>query len=67
MINIYLNDEHHQISSNQSLQAFLLQCSGVKAPFAVAINNQFVPQPVYGTTLLYEGDRIDIIVPMQGG
>lgn len=67
MITIYLNDEHHQINSNQSLQAFLLQCSAVKAPFAIAINNQFVPQPAYAATWLCEGDRIDIIIPMQGG
>lgn len=66
MINIYFNDESHQIKS-QSVQAFLLHKNHIDLHFAIAINNQFIPRTVYSTTLLSEGDRVDIIVPMQGG
>ena len=67
MINIYLNDERQQIKSNQSLQEFLLNQNHIGLHFAIAINNQFIPNTAYSTTLLYEGDCVDIIVPMQGG
>jgi sulfur carrier protein len=66
MINIYFNDESHQIKS-QSLQEFLLHQKHVDLHFAIAINNQFIPRTAYSTTLLSAGDRVDVIVPMQGG
>ncbi|ASQ47462.1 sulfur carrier protein ThiS [Legionella clemsonensis] len=67
MINIYLNNKKYQIKSELSLQEFLLAHNYTELHFAIAINNQFIPRPSYGTTLLRESDRIDIIVPMQGG
>lgn len=66
MINIYFNDESHQIKS-QSLQEFLLQKNHIDSHFAIAINNQFIPRTTYSTTLLSDGDRVVILVPMQGG
>lgn len=66
MINVFFNDESQQIKS-QSLQEFLLHKNHIDLHFAIAINNQFIPRKAYSTTLLHEGDRVDIIVPMQGG
>lgn len=66
MITIYFNEEAQQIKS-QSLQDFLLHKNYIDLHFASAINNQFIPRTAYSTTLLSEGDRVDIIVPMQGG
>lgn len=66
MINIYFNSEAQQIQP-QVLQDFLLQKNHTDLHFAIAINNKFVPRAVYSTTLLRDGDRVDIIVPMQGG
>jgi sulfur carrier protein len=67
MISIYLNNDNYQVKSNQSLQEFLLAYHHTELHFAIAINNQFIPRASYSTTLLQESDRIDIIVPMQGG
>jgi sulfur carrier protein len=67
MITIYLNNQKHQINSNQSLQAFLLARNHKELHFAIVINNQFIPRTYYSTTLLDENDQIEIIVPMQGG
>ncbi|WED43767.1 sulfur carrier protein ThiS [Legionella cardiaca] len=67
MISIYLNEEACQIESTQSLHDLLIQKKIVDQHFAVAINNHLVPRAVYKTTTLYAGDRVDIIVPMQGG
>ncbi|KTC78358.1 sulfur carrier protein ThiS [Legionella brunensis] len=67
MASIYLNDEIYQIEPAQSLHDLLMQNNHIGQHFAVAINNQFIPRTAYSTTTLYPGDRIDIIVPMQGG
>ena len=67
MIHIYLNDEIHHIDSTQSLQDFLINNKQAASHFAVAINNKLVPRTSYGVTTLQAGDRIDMIVPMQGG
>lgn len=66
MISIYFNDENHQIKS-QSLHEFLVHKNHIDAHFAIAINNRFIPRTTYKTTLLSDGDRVDMIVPMQGG
>ncbi len=35
--------------------------------YGTAVNGQFVPARQRTTTLLTAGDRIEIVVPMQGG
>lgn len=69
MITVYLNHDKYQVNFNQSLQAFLMAYHRRETAmhFAIAINNQFIPRTAYSTTFLRENDRIDIIVPMQGG
>ena len=67
MVSIYLNDAVQQIEPTQSLQELLIQNNYIDQHFAVAINNQLIPRMAYNTTLLNSGDRVDIIVPMQGG
>ncbi len=37
------------------------------APFAVAVNMQFVPKALYAQTLLAPHDSIEIIRPVTGG
>ncbi|MDM7456119.1 MAG: sulfur carrier protein ThiS [Tepidimonas sp.] len=37
------------------------------APFAVAVNLQFVPRAQYALTPLRDGDRVEIISPITGG
>ena len=53
-------------TSADSLDA-LIQEQGIEAPFAAAINQQFVPQANYASCLLSDNDAIDIVSPMQGG
>lgn len=67
MVSIYLNNEVQQIEPTQSLHELLIQNNYIEQHFAVAINNQLIPRISYDRTLLHPGDRVDIIVPMQGG
>ncbi len=45
----------------------LLDELGYKEGFAVALNETFVIKSSYDTTLLRDGDRVDIVAPVQGG
>ncbi|MCU4674999.1 sulfur carrier protein ThiS [Catenovulum sp. 2E275] len=40
---------------------------GALAPFALAVNGQFVPKSQHQAFVLNEGDMIDILSPVQGG
>ncbi|QMT59688.1 MULTISPECIES: sulfur carrier protein ThiS [unclassified Legionella] len=64
---IFINDKSFTLDSSCTLQELLEQIEGIAAHVAIAINNQFVPKPMFSNTILCEGDRIDLIVPMQGG
>ncbi len=37
------------------------------AALATALNGAFVPRADRGATLLKEGDRLEVLAPMQGG
>lgn len=37
------------------------------APFAVALNGQFVPRREHARTVLRNGDQLDLIAPVGGG
>ncbi|KTD64086.1 sulfur carrier protein ThiS [Legionella spiritensis] len=67
MITIYLNDKAQRIEPSQSLHNLLMQNSYTDSYFAVAINNKLVARANYKDTMLNDCDRVDIIVPMQGG
>ena len=67
MIPIYVNDVEQLIEPAQNIEHFLMQYKDMKQHFAIAINHQLVPKIKYKSTLLFAGDRVDIIVPMQGG
>ncbi|MBM3386541.1 MAG: sulfur carrier protein ThiS [Betaproteobacteria bacterium] len=43
------------------------QASGLRPPFAAALNLQFVPRTQYPNTLLHAGDEIELIAPVTGG
>ena len=67
MINIYFNDEEQQIELSQSLQELLIINDYQASCFAVTVNNQLIPRIAYSTTRLNSEDRVDILIPMQGG
>ncbi len=64
---IYHNGTVHEIQSNPSLHEFLIANNYIDQHFAVALNNKLIPRTFYKNTILANNDRVDIIVPMQGG
>ncbi|NJM12898.1 MAG: sulfur carrier protein ThiS [Synechococcaceae cyanobacterium SM1_2_3] len=51
----------------QSLAEAIQHWGYVGAPIAVAHNDEFVPRSRYAAISLQDGDRLEIVAPMQGG
>lgn len=66
MIKILLNNEMVVIESDYSLDKLLSE-KHYNNSFAIAINYNFIPRSEYKTTLLKDGDKVEVVAPMQGG
>ena len=51
----------------RNLPGTLLELGFENMPVATAVNGEFVPVASRPTTILGEGDRLDVVAPMQGG
>ena len=67
MISIYLNNEPMDIIREASGQAGRDVRPETPWVFAIAVNENFVPRSSYQQTSLSEGDRVEVLVPSQGG
>lgn len=67
MITIYINGKPECLETTQTLYDYLLKTQPLAKHVAVILNNQFIPRPNYETISLREADRIELIMPMQGG
>ena len=63
---LLINDLPHTLPPGAKL-ADALVLADAKPPFAVAVNRQFVPRSSYGSHLLQDDDRIEVIRPVTGG
>jgi len=64
-MNIFINGKDHQVTTS-NLQE-VIESKEFKPPFAVAINKVFIPNHLYTTTHLEDGDRLDVVSPIYGG
>lgn len=64
---LFVNDEERALPINFNLQEALTHWQLTENSFAIAINEQFIPKTQYPVTPLNRGDRIELLVPMQGG
>lgn len=65
-INVTINQQTHALPAGSCLND-AVKASGIRPPFAAAVNLQFVPKSQYATHLLQSGDRIELISPITGG
>lgn len=63
---IQCNDKRVEIVARQ-LEEALQELGYADSTIATALNGEFVPKSLRARTALREGDRIDIVAPMQGG
>lgn len=65
-ITLTLNGQPQTFRGSQ-LSALLAEHTRATQSFAVAVNGRFVPRTAYNSTTLGDGDRVEILIPMQGG
>ncbi len=63
---IYINNQAIEIAQPLTL-AQAIADYGDKGPFAVALNGQFVAKPNYDDTVVGDGDRLEVLSPIEGG
>ncbi len=66
MVQIMLNGEATDLAAD-TLEQALQELDLGKAVVATALNGDFVPARLRSVTALRQGDRIEIVAPMQGG
>lgn len=67
MITVTVNSEQKTLVEGCNLtEAIRLWKPGAQA-FAIAVNGYFIPNSNYADTRLQNGDRVELLVPMQGG
>lgn len=65
-MNLMINGEPTTVPDGLTV-ARLLDLRATLHTFAVAVNQEFVPRARHATHVLREGDRVEIVAPMQGG
>jgi sulfur carrier protein len=63
---IFLNDDAHDVESG-TLAAALEKLGFGGRKIATAVNGRFVAAAARPATSLKDGDRIEVVAPMQGG
>lgn len=63
---ITLNGDAREIVA-RSLDQALRELGYSDSSVATAVNGQFVPKTQHRSRVLAEGDRIEVVAPMQGG
>lgn len=62
---IVLNGTSREVGA-ETLTDLLSEC-GLSGRVATAVNEAFVPAALRAATPLHDGDRIEVVAPMQGG
>jgi sulfur carrier protein len=65
-VNIEVNGERREVRAGD-LAAALEELGFADAVLATALNGAFVPAGERAAAVLAEGDRLEILAPMQGG
>ena len=66
MKHIFLNGESLQVQAT-NLKELTQELASYKESSAIALNETFIPKQDYGNTPVQDKDRIELVVPMQGG
>lgn len=66
-MNILLNDQLKNLDEPATLADLAEQHTDPEQAYALALNDQFIPRSNYATIELKEGDRVELLIPMQGG
>ncbi|MCX4980381.1 sulfur carrier protein ThiS [Streptomyces sp. NBC_00572] len=66
-MNVSVNGEPRVLSGPLSLDALVATLTTAHSGVAAALNETVVPRGEWETTLLGEGDRVEVLTAVQGG
>ncbi len=64
-MNITINGELLNVNSKALVE--VLQSFGAVAPFAVAVNGEFIPQSRHSNYVINKGNSVELLSPIQAG
>jgi len=67
MIKVSVNGEIKELEEGLNINELITALDYKIKGFAVAVNTSFVSIKNYETTIIKDGDSIDILAPVQGG
>lgn len=69
-MNIYINEELVEFSEKADGKLSLveaLQTFNAQSPYAILLNDEFLPQSAHESTYLNNDDKVDVVSAIQGG
>ena len=66
-MNIILNGQAHTLTDNTPLTQLIDSLGLTGKRIAIELNNTIVPRSTHSTTMLAEGDRVEIVHAIGGG
>ncbi|MGW0117459.1 sulfur carrier protein ThiS [Streptomyces sp. NPDC003327] len=66
-MNVSVNGEHRVLSGPLSLDALVATLTAAPSGVAAALNETVVPRGEWASTVLGEGDRVEVLTAVQGG
>jgi sulfur carrier protein len=66
-INLTLNDQPLSLKQPISLEQAVTEWNLTPNTFAIAINNMLITRNNYATTIINNGDQVEVVTAMQGG
>jgi sulfur carrier protein len=64
---ITVNGERREVPDGLTVDGLLAHLAVKREYTAVALNREVTPRSTYASTVLREGDRVEIVRPMGGG
>lgn len=63
---IFINNETHEIAKISTINDAVLSF-GAKPPYAILVNDTFLPRSEHNHFILTSNDRVEVISAIQGG
>nr|WP_229913692.1 sulfur carrier protein ThiS [Streptomyces capitiformicae] len=67
VMTVFVNGEQRQVAPGTALDALVSTLTASPSGVAAALNETVVPRAQWPSTVLSEGDRVEVLTAVQGG
>lgn len=64
---VHVNGGARELAAGSTVAVLVGELAGGRAGVAVAVNDTVVPRAAWPTTVLDDGDRVEVLTAVQGG